>query len=682
MRLVKIVGGLLLVMIGGVGVVVVLARALQGQTFCLLYDTRDDTGGEVRVIDPAVAKQFLYIHSPAQLPVFPHNGDVSLDNKYAIYLTGPKNGPYSFYIDAAPLRAHDGYGHCFTSAGCWIGETPPHSGARLLASGVQQQHFVAAWIDSAWLVHSTPVNDQQQTLVIETPDSKTKYTLPMTFSQADEFTLTALDMPLIFLVNNRDIYVWYPDEKRVVSFPAVFSGQFDFPHLSPEGKYVTFVDQGKFVVLSTSTHTRTEISLPSSQSRAVAFSWSPDERHFVLQYQDSATNWHSALYRLDGSKVSELDGSGFWSTDSRIHYFPSSTGPHSYKLIALYVDDGHSETLKDDVTWYQEQFAPGWIALAWMENRKLMLGTLDLQTGRLRAISNDISQLGSVRPVNNGEAVLYTVAHGDQYSTEVVDKDGNNRIVLFSGPWMGEPLLMNAGKALLYIAEHNGTFNLETIDLDGTDHRVLVSGLDAVFNMSAWKDFNYLDAMHESPDLITFIGRRNGGLTAEIVNPQSGQHRILADGLKGIDNLAVNPNISGVSFYWQNAKDDSGVDGFSLDGQRVYHVTFPGQLYPGDSSIYTYALSPNKHVVAVVELDPSRLHFIAADSSWQKTVDVNLGYSSSQAWSPDGSQYAFVETDNVTSEISVIVVDENGDNAHRITGLGNAGRLSWNHCGY
>jgi hypothetical protein len=681
MRLVKFGTGLLFVLVGGITIIVIVARSLQSQSVCLLFDSRDDQGGDVRVIDPRVRKQFRYDHVPPQWPVFPLNGDVSSDDKNAMYLTGPKSGPYSLFIDPIPLKQYDGYIRCFTIEGCWIGEASPHSVARPVTTGIQQ-HFVATWLDNKQLVYSTPAGNQRQTLVIESPDGTTKYTMPITFRQNDEISLTVLTIPLTFLVNHTDIYVWYVTDGRVVPFPSAMTTQRDFPKLSPRGRYVTFTDQDKFVILSTETRTRTELPLPLPIQKATAgvAGWSRDEQHFILQYVDAASNPRSALYDVDGSKILDVDGRGFWSNDSRIYFLLTSMGQGSSNLIAFHLADGQSETVQEDVTWSQQQYAPDWVPLVWKEKGEQTLGILDLETNKLRGISTGITRIESVQPANNGQTVLYTVVHGDQYSTEVVNKDGKNHIVLFSGPSMGDPLLINAGKSLLYTAEHNGTFDVDTINLDGTDHRVLAAGLDAVFRMGAWKDYHYADAIHESPDLITLVGKRNGGITAEIVVPQLGIHHILADGLKSIDGLTANADIPGVSFYWQNANNDDGVDGFTLDGQRAYHVTFPGQYYGGAYTVYSYSLSPAKHVVAVVEHDPPHLYLMAADGSWTKTLDANPRYS--QAWSPDGSQFASVETDNQSGDVNAVILDENGNNLLRITGFSKQGRLSWNHCDY
>jgi Tol biopolymer transport system component len=680
MRLIKSVGGLLLVLIGGVGIVVVLARALQGQAACLLYDTRDDQGGDIRSIAPMNGRQFVYDRAPAQLPALPFNSDVSDDGKHQIYLTGPKSGPYSLFIDPKPLKRYDGGGRCFTTQGCWIGEVPPHSNARLVKSDIQQP-FIASWLDDKRLVYSSPLANQRQTLIVESLDGLTKSTLPMTFAQRDDISLTVMQTPLVFVVNHTDIYVWYLSDGRVVSFPVVLNNPSSYPRLSPQGKYLSFTDQSKLVVLSTETRARFDLSLPTRYPQ-VDLSWSPDERYFVLEFNDFSSGPQRTLYRLDGTKILDIGkDKGFWSKDNRIYSFVQETDQGS-DLIALHLDTGRAETLLRDIKWNFGQLANGKLVVVWQENGGLTLGLLNLETGVKHMLSSNISQIGDVKILNNGQTILYMLAHDNYINTEVVDENGNNHILLVSGTAIIQPTVINAGKSLLYFAGHDATFNLETINLDGTEHRTLATGLEAIGSMNTWENNQRLDETHDSPDLITFAGRRNDNWTAEIAIPQTGVHRVLADNLAAVDDLIPDKELSGISFYWQKANIGYGADGFTLDGKRVYHVTFPDTDYTGGYYDFHYLRSSNERVIAVMAHTPLSLYLMAADGSWQKSIRSNIGNSYSQAWSLDGNQFAFVETDDSGADISISIVDENGNDIRRITGVGKAGRLDWNHCEY
>ncbi len=677
MRLVRTTFGLLVVSFAAISVAVVLVCTLHPEAACLLYDTRDDQGGDVRSINLVDGTQYVYYRGPAQLPALPLNGDVNGNGRSQIYLTGSRNGPHSLYVDPKPLRGNDGYIRCLSVDGCWIGDLPPHSAARLVTNGIQQ-HFIGAWLDNERFIYSLPTDSQNQTLVIESLDGATKYTLPTTFSQNDKITIGSLDTPLIFLVNQVDIYVWYETKGRLIVFPGTTNNQNLYPRLSPQGNYLTLSDNHKLIILSTETQARTELPLPSLSPGSVV-TWSPDEKYFIYSYRAAANQWNAVLYSLDGLKISNIDGSGFWSKDSHTYYFLNHIRQPA-DLVAVRVDDDDRQVILQDVVQKIDMQSDEAQVLIWRDKDGLTIGTLNLDTKAINVVSNKISQIGSIQLLNNGRQILYTVGHGDQYSTEVADENGSNHILLFSGPSMGAPMLINAARSLLYFAQYGDTFDVETINLDGTDRRTLATGMETIYSMDTWKDNRYLDAWNDSPDLITLRAKRNGSFTAEIILPQTGVHRILADGLASIDNFTPDAEIRGVRFFWQNAAGDDGVDGFTLDGQRVYHVTFPGHHYPGTSTVFSYLLSPDKRIIAVLERDPAHLYFMATDGSWRKTVGTEFGPSASQAWSPDGKQFAFEGSDSSGEYISI--VDQNGQELLHVSGLSKRGRLSWNHCEY
>src|SRR4051794_16925185 len=108
--LIRLLGGLGLLMIM-IGIMVGVAGA-QSNDQCLRYDTRDEQGnGSVATIDPVSGKQLLMRKPPPFTDS--SNGDLSPDNKHIAYLVGPKDGPYSLYVDAQPYKkSSDGYIHC------------------------------------------------------------------------------------------------------------------------------------------------------------------------------------------------------------------------------------------------------------------------------------------------------------------------------------------------------------------------------------------------------------------------------------------------------------------------------------------------------------------------------------------------------------------------------------------
>src|SRR5262249_776962 len=143
--------------------------------------------------------------------------------------------------------------------------------------------------------------------------------------------------------------------------------------------------------------------------------------------------------------------------------------------------------------------------------------------------------------------------------------------------------IYNNRRSLLYFARRGDTFNLETIDLDATNHRILATGFEDVSLVISWMQdpFRGVESENDYPDFIAISGKRQGKRTAELVNPKTGQHLVLANRLAAIDGFGPDIAISGVKFYWQDVNGDDGVDGYNLDGKRIYHLKFPDHLFPG-----------------------------------------------------------------------------------------------------
>src|SRR5258708_29326667 len=114
MRLVRTTFGLLVVSFAAISLAVVLVCTLHPEAACLLYDTRDVQGGDVRSINLVDCTQYVYYRGPAQLPALPLNGHVNGNGRRPIYLTGSRNGPHSLYFDPKPLRGNDGYIRCLS----------------------------------------------------------------------------------------------------------------------------------------------------------------------------------------------------------------------------------------------------------------------------------------------------------------------------------------------------------------------------------------------------------------------------------------------------------------------------------------------------------------------------------------------------------------------------------------
>src|SRR5258708_34254018 len=109
MRLVRTTFGLLVVSLAAISVAVVLVCTLHPEAACLLHDTRDDQGGDVRSINLVDGTQYVYYRGPAQLPALPLNGDVNGNGRCQIFFPGAKNGPPSLYVDPKTLRRKRGY---------------------------------------------------------------------------------------------------------------------------------------------------------------------------------------------------------------------------------------------------------------------------------------------------------------------------------------------------------------------------------------------------------------------------------------------------------------------------------------------------------------------------------------------------------------------------------------------
>lgn len=363
--------------------------------------------------------------------------------------------------------------------------------------------------------------------------------------------------------------------------------------------------------------------------------WSPDHRAVIAAYPNpgqesfdvysldgiAAPNVGNSLYmwREDSRDVGDYLGTlaVFWAADSRSVLYWQQTDPNRYRLMRWVLGSRAPVPL---MTTTRPPFFPRKARLAMVPQAKRMAIYRDTSGSRPYRI--DLMNLDGTGSVN--------------FIANAYDAGDPN--------WSGD----NQTVAAVWATQTNGkrTLRLSWANADGSGYHEIAG------------DYIDMRNLNWSPDYhtFTFVGVLNSGFSVELVNIDSGQHRVLANGLTDVVYPRYDDQGAFYTFRWQ-AGDTGGYDAYNADGVRTYRIVISGDVTRGSDLFW----SPD-HQIAAVKLraaDGEGLQLAVPGGSAPIMVRTGLSGLGNPVWSPDSQQVAFTQSIN-SGPVTLHIVNTHG----------------------
>ena len=245
---------------------------------------------------------------------------------------------------------------------------------------------------------------------------------------------------------------------------------------------------------------------------------------------------------------------------------------------------------------------------------------MDPDGANVQQLTNDPAVDDEPRWAPDGSQIAFQTRRDGNTEIYVMDSDGANETRLtFSAAADFSPAWSPDGTQIAFISDRDGNLEIHVMNADGTDTRRLTVDQDV-----PWPDLT--PAWSPDGSLIAFASDRD--------SPFPFAHW----GVREI--YTMTPEGQDITRLTDNLCDDAG-PAWSPDGSRIAFFSICGD--PRD-------LEPDFHHIYTMNADGT--------SAVQLTNEPALDLS--PAWSPDGTQIAFVTTREVNQEIYVMSAEGSG----------------------
>jgi len=681
--LLRITAKLLLIVTVISALVIGGARLSYGDAPCLRYDTYD---GTVSMIDPSHGARVQWKNAPPVL--LPNTNILSLsdNSKHITYLVGPRRGPYTLYID----KKRQGYNYCSADL-CYVGTIPPRSDtARVLSVGIPYP-INYPWVDlrDGRILYLSRVSDHEQKVIVENIDRSNRLVFPGVLGDQVTRPMPSSNNQQVEFVSSmgseRTLYFWSLLDNKVTAFPLKTEIPY-FVLFSPSGDHFASIAPGssgqtRLNVGTTKTQSYATVILPYGYRKFNTLIWSADEKYFLLFHDGTLGPLLETLYDVDTLTPYALPPGNSWSEYG--HLLLNPINDIGGGLTVFDPAQRKPATSIRNIGYVGDVLQNDRIIASWQVGDSTVFGTIDLATQQLYVLSDNIYNVVQGFAVRDDQTIVYALGNGTQYAIETVDQGGTNHQVLLEADDLKLLYTLDQGKSLIYVARRNGTYTFEKMDLDDSHLRVFTVPMDTVPNVDLWKS----STDNPNSTLATVIGTRNNLETIELVDLATGTYHIVAEGLAKIDVIKNDSDHGRFIFEGVDANQNIVAGTYVIEGNQFYSLNLPrptdkysnnmlqdNQFYPSqDTSIAAYVYDGT---------GMKSLYFTAADGSRTKLVAQAPQLVAAQGWSPDGTRYAFAESDstNPRAIFTIRVVDSSGTDIQCFSGFSKFGQVSWTTC--
>jgi Tol biopolymer transport system component len=451
--------------------------------------------------------------------------------------------------------------------------------------------------------------------------------------------------------------VWSSVDGRVTDVPLPEEGRYNNQYQwSPQGHrlaYLWVVQAGIQNYLSVYTpgeDRQPRFSLPVSWVDHTH--WSPDGKWIAVQQQNSPDDYQTTAIRL------------LSLADSKI--YDTMTMRRQFDV------GGWIQT--DSVLWSPDSRSLLWYDQYWEQTQT---PDYDYQVMRYDLAARTIEAVETAMPrppvyASDGTQMALTTLSAEGLGIELVSVQDNARIPFISeADDAGDAIWSPDGQyvAAVWAKGRDGgrQVYLSWMGADGTAKHTLD---DAFWDV---RDLHWLNDGRS----LAYIAKRREGYSLELADLESGEIRVLLDGLDEVREMSYEDG--GLWLAWRKGAQ-AALSGYNDSGDSIYTLAWEGPL-PTSKRLAVF-FSPDQQYAAIKTGDfyHEMLYIARTDGSWGRTVRADLYGLGDPLWSPDSKILAFTQATN-WGEMSLEVVTTDGSDLWRADSYPEAyGGLVWQRC--